>query len=301
MKNRIVLIAVLLISINSNAQQLTFFSQYMIDNYNINPAAAGAYDYMPISLQVRQQWVGFEEAPSTQQISTHMNIQGHHGAGLKVYNDKLGPLSRVSVQGSYAYHIEIDRDYHLSLGMSFMMNQHRLNTSNFNLVSSTDLTLNQAGYSSTNFDADFGVYFYSDEFYVGVSAPQLFQNKYKFTDSLNSLSKQTRHYFFSGGYRIEANSDWDVEPAFLMKATMNAPVQFDVSTRVHYKDMFWGGLSWRIQESVSAMAGIIYENFVFGYSYDFTTTDIRNYSSGTHELFLGYRIPTKKLPGFARY
>ncbi len=298
---KLIIIALLLISSNINAQQLNMFTQYMIDNYNINPAAAGAYDYMPISLQVRQQWVGFNEAPRTQQVSTHMNIKGHHGVGVKIYNDKLGPLSRVSAQGSYAYHVEIDRDYHLSLGLSFMMNQHKLNASSFNLMSQTDQTLNQAGYTSTNFDADFGAYFYSDEFYVGVSAPQLFQNKYKFSDSLNTLNKQTRHYYFSGGYKIEANSDWKVEPAFLMKSTMNAPVQFDLTTRVHYKDMFWGGATWRIKDAVSLMAGMVYEGFVFGYSFDFTTTDIRNYSSGTHEIYLGYRIPTKKLPSFARY
>jgi type IX secretion system PorP/SprF family membrane protein len=300
MKN-IIFIAIALFTFKANAQQLTIFSQYMIDNYNINPAAAGTYDYMPISLQVRQQWVGFNEAPRTQQISGHMNIKDHHGAGLKIYNDKLGPLSRISVQGSYAYHIEIDRDYHLSLGMSFMMNQHKLDASSFNLVSQTDQSLNQAGYTSTNFDADFGAYFYADEFYIGVSAPQLFQNKYKFSDSLSTLTKQTRHYYLSGGYKIEANSDWDVEPAFLMKATQNSPVQFDLTTRVHYKDMFWGGATWRIKDAVSVMAGMVYEGFAFGYSFDFTTTDIRNYSNGTHEIYLGYRIPNKSLPSFSRY
>lgn len=300
MKN-IIIITIAFFSLKANAQQLTIFSQYMIDNYNINPAAAGTYDYMPISLQVRQQWVGFNEAPRTQQISGHMSIKEHHGAGLKIYNDKLGPLSRISVQGSYAYHIEIDRDYHLSLGMSFMMNQHKLNGSSFNMVSQTDQTLNQASYTSTNFDADFGAYFYSDEFYIGVSAPQLFQNKYKFSDSLSTLTKQARHYYLSGGYKIEANSDWDVEPAFLMKATQNAPVQFDLTTRVHYKDMFWGGATWRIKDAVSIMAGMVYEGFAFGYSFDFTTTDIRNYSNGTHEIYLGYRIPNKKLPAFSRY
>ncbi len=156
MKIKLTIIALLLWGANVKAQQLTFFSQYMVDNYNVNPAAAGAYDYMPISLQIRQQWVGFNEAPGTQQLSAHMKIQDHHGAGLRFYNEKLGPLNRISVQGSYAYHIEIDRDQHLSLGLSFMMNQHRLDGSNFNLNSQTDQVLNQAGFTSTNFDADFG-------------------------------------------------------------------------------------------------------------------------------------------------
>ena len=266
MKLKLIIVALLFVGINANAQQLNFFSQYMIDNYNVNPAAAGMYDYMPISLQVRQQWVGFNEAPKTQQISTHMNIKDHHGAGLKLYNDVLGPLNRISAQGTYAYHVEIDRDYHLSFGLSFMMNQHKLN-----------------------------------EYYIGFSAPQLFQNKYKFTDTLSALSKQVRHYYISGGYKIEANRDWKVEPVFLIKAVQNAPLQADISARVHYKDMFWGGASWRIKDAVSIMAGMVYEGFVFGYSFDFTTNDIRNYSSGTHEIYLGYRIPSKKLPGFSRY
>ena len=300
MKTRILIIAVLLLSIKVNAQQLTFSSQYMVDNYITNPAAAGAYEYSPIALSARQQWVGFNDAPSTQMLTAHMNLQDHHGVGLKLYNDMVGPLSRLSFQGTYAYHVEIDRDQTISFGLSFMVNQHKLDGSEFNIESQTDQILNNVSMSSTNFDADFGIQYYTEDYFVGVAIPQLFQHKYSFGDNFEGLNKQIRHYYLIGGYKIKVDRHYKIEPSFLMKAAANAPVQFDVSARLHYDDKLWAGLSWRIKDAVSVMLGVNYDEFAFGYSFDFTTNDIRNYSSGTHEIYIAYKISKRNRPSFAR-
>lgn len=299
--NKLLGIGLMLTALHAKAQQLEFVSQYMVDSYITNPAAAGAYDYAPISLTVRQQWVGFSEAPKTQGLSAHTNINNHHGVGLRLYNDVVGPLNRVSVQGSYAYHIQIDRYQKLSLGLSFLMNQHRLDGSSFNVESTTDQLLTNATLKSTNFDADFGIYYYSKDYYLGVSVPQLFQNKYKFGDNIEDLSEQVRHFYATGGYKFEVNNDFSIEPSFLMKAVFNAPLQFEISSRFHYRDLLWGGLSWRVKDAAVLMAGVQYENFVLGYAFDMSTNDLRDFSSGTHELYLAYRIPLKtKRTSFAR-
>jgi len=300
MKIKFLITALLLVSLKVNGQQLTFVSQYNVDNYITNPAAAGSYDYSPIAMSFRQQWVGFNEAPKTQMITGHMNIQKHHGVGIKIYNDVVGPLSRISIQGTYAYHVEIDRKQRLSFGLSFMANQHKLDATSFNLESTTDQTLNNAILKSTNIDADFGMYYYSEDYYAGISIPQLFQNKYTFGDNIDKLNKQIRHYYLSGGYKFEINREYKIEPSFLMKAAKNAPTQFELTTRLHYDDMLWGGITWRVKDAVSVMAGIVYENFVFGYAFDFNTTNIRNYSSGTHEIYIAYRISEQNKPSFAR-
>jgi len=300
MKLRILSIAFLLLGLKVNAQQLTFMSQYMVDNYIMNPAAAGSYEYSPIALSARQQWVGFSDAPSTQMITAHMNMKDHHGVGVKLYNDMIGPLSRISLQGTYAYLVEIDRDQTLSFGLSFMFNQHKLDGSGFNIENQTDNVLHNATMSSTNFDADFGVQYYTEDYFVGLSIPQLFQHKYSFGDNIEGLNKQIRHFYFMGGYKIEIDRHYKIEPSFQIKAASNAPVQIDLNARIHYDDKFWGGLSWRIKDAVSIMLGVNYDEFAFGYSFDFTTNAIRNYSSGTHEIYIAYKISKRKRPSFAR-
>lgn len=300
MKLKFLSIVFLLLGLRVNAQQLTFMSQYMVDNYIMNPAAAGSYEYSPIALSARQQWVGFSDAPSTQMLTAHMNVKDHHGVGLKLYNDMIGPLGRISIQGTYAYHVEIDRNQRLSFGLSLMFNQHKLDGSGFNIESQTDNVLTNATMSSSNLDADFGVQYYTEDYYVGLSIPQLFQNKYSFGDNINDLNKQIRHFYFMGGYKIKIDRKYSLEPSFLMKAAPNAPVQFDVNARLHYDNKFWGGLSWRIKDAVSVMLGVNYDEFAFGYSFDFTTNDIRQFSSGTHEIYVAYKISDRNRPSFAR-
>lgn len=293
MKKLVFTLGILLAGLVGNAQQLTFSSQYMLNHYYTNPGAAGSTEYSPVAISFRQQWVGFNEAPRTQSFSFHTPIDGHHAAGFMLYNDVTGPLKRFSFQGTYTYHVEFSNNSHLGLGLSAMVNQHSLDGTTFNLNSTTDQVLTNGVAKSTNFDADFGVYYYTNDYYAGIAIPQLFQNKYKFGDNIEELNKQKRHYYFMGGYKFKIDEMWDIEPSFLMKTVAHAPVQFELTTRAHYNKMFWAGLSWRMKASVVLMAGVLYKDFAFGYSFDITTNNIRNYSSGTHELYLSYRISKK--------
>lgn len=290
MKKLALISGLLLAGIAGNSQQLTFSSQYMINPYFTNPGAAGSTEYSPIAMTIRSQWVGFDEAPRTQSFSFHTPLVGHNAAGLMIYNDVTGPLRRISFQGSYAYHVEFKNRSKLGLGLSMMVNQHALDGTTFTLNSTSDQVLTNGVLKSTNFDTDFGAYYYTDTYYAGISIPQLFQNKYKFGDNIEELNKQMRHYYIMGGYTFKVDEKWDVIPSFLFKGVAHAPVQFELTTRAQYQKMFWGGLSWRMKESVVIMAGALYKDFVLGYSYDITTNNLRNYSSGTHEIYLSYRL-----------
>lgn len=290
MKKLALISGLLLAGIVSNAQQLTFSSQYMVNPYFTNPGAAGSTDYSPIAMTIRSQWVGFDEAPRTQSISFHTKVEGHNAIGFMLYNDVTGPLRKINFQGSYAYHVEFSNRSKLGLGLSMMVKQHSLDGTTFTLNSSTDQVLTNGLMRSVNYDADFGAFYYTDDYYFGFSVPQLFQGKYKFGDNIQEMNIQRRHLYMMGAYRFKVDENWDVTPSFLFKSTHNAPAQFELTGRAEYQKMFWGGLSWRMKESVVIMAGAVYQNFVLGYSYDITTNNLRNYSSGTHEIYLAYRI-----------
>ncbi len=276
------------------AQQLTFNSQYMLNQFLINPAAAGTEDFIPIATSFRQQWAGFKDAPRTQMISAHSKLKDNMGVGGILYNDVTGPLKNIGFQASYSYHVQIDDASKLAFGLSATLSQHVLDGSNFVLNEATDQTLNGASQKSFNPDATFGMYYFGENYFAGLSVPQLLQNKYKFGDIVEGVNRQVRHYYLSGGYTFEAGNHYKIEPSLLFKMAPASPVQFDINTRLIYKENLWAGLSYRNQESVVMMFGIQRDQFRIGYSYDYTTSNIRNYSVGTHELYLEFQLPGKK-------
>ncbi len=280
---KIIISSILAIAvISGSAQQLTYNSQYMQNQFLINPAAAGLFDYMQIAASFRQQWAGFNDAPRTQMLSANTKIGEKMGVGGIVYNDVTGPLRNIGFQGSYSYHLKINEDSKLALGLSMSAAQHVLDGSSFNLNNAVDATLNGSSQKSFNIDATFGVYYYADNYFVGLSVPQLFQNKYKFGSTIEDLNRQVRHYYFSGGYKFDLGGDYKLEPSVLLKYVDAAPLQFDINAKLYYKNNLWAGVSYRDKESVVAMLGMQRDQFIIGYSYDYTTSNINNYSGGTH-------------------
>ena len=211
-----------------------------------------------------------------------------------IYNDITGPLRNIGVTGSYSYHIKTSEKTKLALGLSLSLTQHVLDNSSFVLHDEIDQTLNTASMKSLNPDASFGAYYFGEKFFVGAAVPQLIQKKYNFGDSKLDSTKHVRHYYVSGGYKFTVGDDFDLEPSFLLKATEASPMQFDINARLIYKKNLWLGASYRNNESVVAMLGMKRDNFVIGYSYDYVISNIRNYSAGTHELYLEFQIGKKE-------
>ena len=89
------------------AQQLPQLSQFMINDFAINPAIAGMDDYYQIKTSVRNQWVGIEDAPKTTLLSIYGKSSDHVGLGGSVFNDQVGPTSRAGASLTYAYHLNL--------------------------------------------------------------------------------------------------------------------------------------------------------------------------------------------------
>ena len=183
----------------------------------------------------------------------------------------------------------------LSLGLFGGMLQYNVDGSKISMVDKGDPLADQGIQSVYLPDAGFGLYWYSDKFYVGASVPQLLQNKLKLADTTDILGKLRSHFFVTAGYKFQVGDDFQIEPSVLMKYVKPTPVQFDISARVIYQNMIWIGASFRTYDAMSVLLGYSYkEQLMFGYSFDFTTSDLKNYSSGTHEVMLGFRFTPKK-------
>ncbi len=291
---KILFIFLLLIGILSSAlaQQSPHFTQYMFNDFVINPAVAGTNDYYQIRSNHRFQWIGITDPPLTNTLS----IYGPHGKlpmgfGGYFYNDVTGPTSRTGLTGSYAYNIEINSDMRLSGGLSFGLMQYKLDGTQVNPKDLTDLAIQPVVNSSYIPDAAVGFYLYAKDFYAGFSANQLLNNKLRIYDVKSGLNKLKSHFYLTGGYKYEIDRDFTVEPSVIIKVTSPKAFQFDLTARVIYREMFWGGLSFRMKDAVSILLGYNYDDrFSFGYAYDMGVNGLRKFNSGSHELMIGYRF-----------
>ena len=277
-----------------SAQQLPLTSQYMFNNYLLNPAEAGSVDYIPITLSARAQWNGIKGAPKTQFLSAHSKLGKNNGVGGYVYKDETGPISQQGIQLSYAYHLSINEEAKISFSLAGMLFFYDINRAALIPDEADDAALNTLKANSISPDINFGILYYTDKYRVGFSSPQLLQNSiYSSAGDIN-LTKLARHYYLFGEYEFEMNDKIDLVPSTLVKYVSGAPFQFDLNVKALYLKKYWIGASYRYNNAVVAMLGLNMENFSFGYAYDYSMTDIADYSGGAHEIFLTYKLMKKK-------
>lgn len=273
-------------------QQLPQFTQYMFNDFIVNPAIAGTQDFYQIRTNHRFQWVGLLDPPITNTLAFY----GPHtkldmGYGGYIYNDITGPTSRTGISGAYAYNIAITRDIRLSMGVSLSLLQYRVDGTQLDAKEEGDPVIQPVVSSTFVPDGGVGVYLYADEFYAGFSVAQLFNNKLTIFDEKTGLNKLKSHFYLTGGYRYEVDRDWILEPSLIVKGTAPKEITFDITAKVEWQKMVWGGVSYRFKDAVALLIGYSYdEQFYFGYAYDIGVSDLRKYNSGTHELMIGYRF-----------
>jgi len=294
-------------------QQQPLYSQYMLDPFLVNPAVAGAEGVTAVNLTARQQWIGYSEAPSTYALSAQTRIlktsfrnrsrliktrvrrrrpSGRVGLGAFVFNDNNGRIHRTGFQATYAYQIYM-RDYQLSLGASLTSFQFKANVNAVDGYEQTNDPLLMGKTSKFAPDANFGVLLSTQKYYVGFSATSLFQSFIQFGGGSSEVAyRLLRQYYLVGGYRYQPyRSDFAIEPSFLL--TTNERFQFgaDLNIKGYYKNDYWAGVSIRSTGAVITMVGVKYQQFYFGYAFDYNFTDVSTFSkAGSHELMLGMKL-----------
>lgn len=287
-------------SLISNAQQLPLYSQYMMNPFLLNPAIAGSVDYFPVRLTARQQWVGINDAPSTQALSAHYLFEFQKlGVGGYLFNDKFGPASRLGLQACASYHLYIESiNSKLGFGLALKAFQFKFDESKLHAIDDADPSISYKTITKLVPDADFGIYLYNDKYFVGLSATQLIEFNIDLGDS-NMIDKNSiiRHYYAMAGYRYSVNEDLILEPSFLVKGTLQTPWQIDINLKGFYKNMYWLGFSYRTSKDLVAMLGVKFSKYYIGYAFDYTFTNIKRYTSGSHEILLGVNISEGKNKG----
>lgn len=284
-----------------NAQQIPLFSQYQFNQYLYNPAVAGSESSVEARLVQRYQWRGITDAPRTFNVNAYGPLEGMKmGVGAMVYSDIVGPTRRTGFMGSYAYHLQLNDEMRIGFGLGLGIDQYIIDGTQVQLDQADDPALQNYRGSAYEFNTKFGIYFYAENYYAGFSLPQLVPDRINIFESSTNTAKLENHYILNGGYTFEIGEDFKVEPALLFRWRSPAPLQADLSVWGYYKDMVWLGVTYRTDDALSFSVGFLYNDMLMiGYSYDYTTSYLSSYTSGSHEIMLGVKFnssSSKEIP-----
>lgn len=275
------------------AQQTAQYTQFVYNMFAINPAVAGSKDCIDVRLGYRQQWVGFPGAPVTGWATVAGTIKpkgkpfhaNRHGVGAFVEADNTGPLGYTSFQVAYAYHLQMKRDFYMSLGFYAGVRQEKLSLGDVYATDNSDPALASNGSVLVYPDVTPGIWLYGKSTWAGFSIQQFLGNRVK---DIGTDTRLARDFIFSLGHRYRIDRKFSVVPAALLKLAPGAPMALDLNVMFEYQRRLGLGVSYRNQDAVAFMLKVPFlKYFTLGYSYDLTTSRLRAGGFNTHEIILG--------------
>ena len=312
MKKPAFLMYLLLLTNSVFGQQLPIYSQYLYNKFLINPAVAGSDGYTSINLTAREQWVGYSGAPRTFSLSGQGRVlkkgfkirqgknnrsvfkpgtDGRIGLGGTLFSDRNGLIQRTGIQASYSYHMWIQSNTQLSLGLSLNGYHLKLNEQEIAFENPNDPLL----YTDLRKgifvpDLTFGAYLLNSRYNIGFSADQLLEAAAKTGSTGYKNFKMKRQYYLFGSCDFEAGSNTVIQPSFLFQVSEQLKPIADLGVSYLMNQDFWAGMTYRTSGAIIANVGFRYNNFHFGYSFDFTLSEIQRVTYGTHELSVAMKF-----------
>lgn len=295
------------------SQQMPLFSQYVQNAFLLNPAIAGNDGYTTCNLTARRQWIGYKDGPQTYSASAQTRLlkrrksvsggksssgrSGNVGVGCNFFGDINGAISKMGFGITYAYHIHFQNSQ-LSFGLTPKITQVGIDRSKLNFEdNSAEPLWNTLGRNLYIPDAQVGVFYSTLKGFIGVSVDQLFQSKMSLTSNdVNYI--MYRQYYVLGGYTFPVGDNYDIEPSFLIKSNEKilkgslSTTQADLGARFFMSKMYWLGLYYRTsyQGTYIISLGLRYNQFIFGYAFDYSSSGISNATYGSHEFVMAMKF-----------
>jgi type IX secretion system PorP/SprF family membrane protein len=280
------------------AQQDAQYTQYMYNTMSVNPAYAGSRGQLSLAALYRSQWVGLEGAPKTFTLNLHSPIRDSRvGYGISVVNDNIGDgvVQETYIDAVISYTIDVSQDAKLSFGLKGGGNLLSLDFSGLQKYQEEFVdTDNIDNRFTPNFGL--GVYYHTDRFYAGLSAPNLLESKH-FDNSAGSeesfLSVDRINFYMITGYVFDLNANLKFKPALLTKVVSGAPLQLDLSGTFLFNEKFSFGAAYRWDAAVSGLLGFqLNEQLMIGLAYDRETTELggTRFNDGSVEILLRWEL-----------
>lgn len=295
MKNYFIFYFLCLFVSLSWSQQDVQYTQYMYNMNVINPAyTTDDPGVLNVGFLFRRQWVGVDGSPSSASLFAHLPLGKNIEAGFTLQTDDIGGIIKDhNLSLDFAYKLKLNRNSKLSFGMKAGFNMFNTDFSGLNLESgpfSSDPSFSE-NINNTFVNIGVGAFYYTRDFYLGLSIPNIFNTKYlNKSDGFYEIAEE-RHYFLTSGYVYKLNNTFKLKPNIMLKAVSGAPVIVDVNLNALYNENVEFGLGYRLNDAFVAMINVRASKVLkIGYSYDYTSTSLNAFSTGSHEILLLYDL-----------
>jgi len=286
----------LLWGVYAAAQQDPQYTQYMYNTLVINPGYTGSTGGAEANLLHRSQWIGIDGAPRTQSFSIHSpysQLYDYIGVGLSVVNDRIGPSDEIYVDGNFSYTILTGTEGKLSFGLKAGARVLNTDWSRGRYYQEGDPLLNTNINNNIAPAIGAGIYYYTDNWYAGVSVPNFIRTNI-YDDIQESMVSDRLHYYVITGYVFNLGDNLKFKPAVMGKIVNGAPITVDASANFLLQETVTLGAAYRWNDAVSALAGVqVTENIFVAYSYDYSVTDLNKYNNGSHEIMVRFQLLPK--------
>ena len=287
-----IVLAVTVLTI-TNAQQDPQYTQYMYNMNVVNPAYAGSKENLAIGLLYRTQWVNINDAPQTGTLSVHSPIGKNVGLGLSVISDRIGPVEENNLYADFSYTLNLGGEHRLAFGLKggvTIQNIGLFSDIGNGFVNDSGDEAFSENVNTANLNIGSGLFYYTDKYYMSFSIPNMLKNT--FLDVTGNgqeftYGSEVLHYFLSAGYVFNLSENTKFKPSFLMKSAFEAPTSLDLSANFLFFDKFEAGATYRLDDSIGAMANFaVSPGIRIGYAYDYITSDLSAATSSSHEVML---------------
>lgn len=287
-------IAALILGLVTHAQQDPQYTQYMYNMSVLNPAYA-TDDNMTLNVGVlyRSQWARSVGGPTTGTYFVHSTITDRLEGGLSVVSDKIGDIvKQTSAYADIAYVLPMGETSKLSFGVKAGATFFSTNFDGFVYSDPLPDPAFAENISRTFPNIGAGLYFFTDHYYLGLSAPNLLESKHLDESSgIVTEGAENIHVFFTGGYVFNLNDSLKLKHAFMAKHVNGARLSIDLTANILINNMVEFGAGYRFDDSVSGMVNFSMSSAVrIGYAYDYTLSNLGRFNSGSHEIFLLFNI-----------
>lgn len=301
MKKLLIIAFIVVVTSPVLAQQRAVYSNFLMNDYYYNPAIAGSKEIHQANITYRNQWVGFDGAPSLLMgnFSGSAKNEGKIGYGVSLISETAGITQNTGIYVNYAHHFKLSEKYKLGLGIQPGYMQYRVKLYDAQLADQGDEVLTGSVYSASALDVSTGFHLYSDKFFLMGSVDHLLGKSIQFTTYNSNLAF---HYTGIVGMNFHLNADpkkkkmpIDIQPSALVRYVRPAPLQYSVMLKTTFNKKYWFGLIYRSDDAVGISAGMqISDRFNLAYGYDYTVSGLSSYQAGSHEVMLSFVISRKK-------
>jgi len=277
----------------AQAQQDPQYTQYMYNMNVVNPAYAGSKETLSLTALYRKQWTGLDGAPETITFSGHSPVTDKVGLGLSAIKDELGPIKETNVHVDFSYTLQVSETLKLALGLKAGATFHDVGLTDLELQDPNDPFFAE-NINNTYPNIGAGAFFYGDNFYIGLSVPNMLKSVHLDANG-TKFGSEENHYFATAGYVFQVSDNVKLKPSAMVKSAFTAPLSFDANLNALFYEKFEIGASYRLEDSFSGLVGFQATPYLrIGYAYDHIVSELDAVANASHEVILTFDVFFKK-------